>query len=800
MRIVRTRIPSFFYRRLGLIAVVGLVASSLLGARLLELTVLEGAGLRLRAERMIKRESLLPSWRGAIVDRTGAVLAEDRASWSLAVPFPVLSGRWAREQAVRQSVEELGGEAWSALGPGEQAEAILQRIPAWNDLVEELLEGLAAQLSLDRGVFDDRLESIRQSVSRMAARVHELQEVRFQEQRLEQGLDGEREFRRRPIAEQIQSHVVATGIDDRTAFTLRRYGQAVAARATDRLGGRGVATEELLELVDGQQRNRPGAAATVTIDRAGFPRPLRSDEPARLLLAGVADHITGRTRDQVLEEDLRRRPFRGIGEPDVDLGGYRPGADMIGARGIEAAWEDVLRGTRGLERRDLETGAVEILEHVPGRELALTIDHQLQAEVQALLDPRLGLASVQQYHTGWRGGDPVPSRLPIGTPLDGSVVVLDVETGELLAMVSCPTVAEGSSMDLGARTTHAPFVHRAVEAAYPPGSIVKPLAYVAAVSEGVLKVDERIECTGHLLPENPDALRCWIYKMYGTTHQDPGGGLDASRAICNSCNIFFYEVGRRMGLRRMADWYRRWGMDEPLDVGLLHRREVRSGTGPEADWVTRSFGEAGGRVPDIGQVPAAGRTGESIMLGIGQGRLTWTPVQAANAYATLARGGTLRDATLIADPDLRGSRRTGTLGLDPAACRAALEGLRAAVEDPDGTANSIRYLAGRDPIFDIPGVVVWGKTGTATAPARRVDVDGDGAFSNSPPDERIGGLDHAWFVGLAGDRSDEAPRYAIAVLVEYGGSGGRVAGPIAAEVIRALVRNGYLEGEADAEG
>ncbi|MEC7352010.1 MAG: penicillin-binding transpeptidase domain-containing protein, partial [Planctomycetota bacterium] len=243
-----------------------------------------------------------------------------------------------------------------------------------------------------------------------------------------------------------------------------------------------------------------------------------------------------------------------------------------------------------------------------------------------------------------------------------------------------------------------------------------------------------------------------------------------------------------------------WGMDEPLDVGLLYRREVRSSPGPEADWVTRSFGEAGGKVPDIGEVPAAGRTGESIMLGIGQGRLTWTPVQAANAYATLARGGTLRDATLIADPDLRGSRRTGTLDLDPAACRAALEGLRAAVEDPDGTANAIRYPTGRDPVFDIPGVVVWGKTGTATAPARRVDVDGDGAFSNAPPDERIGGLDHAWFVGLAGDRSDEVPRYAIAVLVEYGGSGGRVAGPIAAEVIRALIRNGYLEGEGDAEG
>ena len=355
-------------------------------------------------------------------------------------------------------------------------------------------------------------------------------------------------------------------------------------------------------------------------------------------------------------------------------------------------------------------------------------------------------------------------------------------------------------MDLGARTTHSPFVHRAVEAAYPPGSIVKPLVYAAAVSEGVIAPDERIECTGHLLPENPDALRCWIYKMYGATHDSEEGGLDASEAICNSCNIFFYEVGRRMGLERMADWYRRWGLDEPIDVGLLHEREVRSDSSEPPRWILRSFGEAGGMVPDDRSVPVGGRTGEAIMLGIGQGRLTWTPVQAANAYATLARGGVLRDATLIREPSLRGPRRSGSLELDPQACAEALQGLRAAVEDADGTANTIRYPEGRDPIFEVPGVVVWGKTGTATAPARRVDVDGDGAFSSQPPDERISGLDHAWFVGLAGDEDDGLPRYAIAVLVEYGGSGGRVAGPIAAEVVRALVRHGYLKGASDGEG
>ena len=116
------------------------------------------------------------------------------------------------------------------------------------------------------------------------------------------------------------------------------------------------------------------------------------------------------------------------------------------------------------------------------------------------------------------------------------------------------------------------------------------------------------------------------------------------------------------------------------------------------------------------------------------------------------------------------------------------------------TVTGITIVGGRDLIFDIPGIRVWGKTGTATAPARRVDVNGDGILSNAPPDERKIGLDHAWFVGLAGDRADDQPRYAVAVLLEYGGSGGRVAGPLAAEGIRSLVRHGYLQGRSQTRG
>ena len=798
MHIVRSRFPLFFYRRLVLVVATGVFAATLLGIRLVQLTVFEGEALRQAAEESIRRDQFLPSWRGSIIDRNGLVLAEDRASWDLGIPFSVLSGRWANDRATEQAIDSVGAEGWAMLAPEAQGELILERIPSWNALVEQLYEGICAHAGVTRSELDRRIDSIRQSISRMIAHVHDRQRSAFEAIQETTTLDV---FRPRPIAEELESHVLVTGLDDEVAFTLRRFTQALEQEARSRLDQDASDSISLVELIDGGRRSRPRSGRLVTIDRSGFPRPIRSDEPLELLVAGIGDHILGTTRTDVRAEDVRRRPFRDPKTGDVlDLGGYRPGLDSIGVRGLEAALEDRLRGTRGLESRNLETGEVTVSPHVPGDDVHLTIDWDLQAEIQGLLDPRSGLARVQQYHVGWNDDRPKPTRLPLGTPLDGSVVVLDVETGEILAMVSSPTFTDGIAMGRGDRTTHAPFLHRATEAACPPGSIVKPLVYVAAATDGVIAVDEEIECTGHLLPEKPDRLRCWIYKSYGTTHGGPDDPLDAVEALKKSCNIFFYTVGRRMGLERLAEWYRRWGLDEPLRTGLAYEREIAVTRDGVSTWEIRSFGEAGGQVPDPSNVPAGGRSGESIMLGIGQGRLTWTPLQAANAYATLGRGGALVDAHLIRDDWFDEGRRSGSLELDPEACRRALEGLRLTIEDPQGTANHLRYPGGRDAIFDIPGVRVWGKTGTATAPARRVDVNGDGILSDAPPDERKLGLDHAWFVGLAGDRDEGRPRYAVAVLLEYGGSGGRVSGPLAAEVIRSLVRHGYLEGGSDAEG
>jgi penicillin-binding protein 2 len=182
-----------------------------------------------------------------------------------------------------------------------------------------------------------------------------------------------------------------------------------------------------------------------------------------------------------------------------------------------------------------------------------------------------------------------------------------------------------------------------------------------------------------------------------------------------------------------------------------------------------------------------------VSLGIGQGEIAWTPVHAANAYAMLARGGAVRDATLVADDALRTrSARRADVAVDPAAVGEALAGLRDAVSEPYGTGHHVAHEDGAwEPVFNAEGVTIFGKTGTAEAPPLRLaDTNGDGRIDGA--DEGIRDLDHAWFVGLVGAEGERRPRYAIAVVVEYGGSGGRTAGPVANQIVRALQAEGYL--------
>jgi penicillin-binding protein 2 len=516
--------------------------------------------------------------------------------------------------------------------------------------------------------------------------------------------------------------------------------------------------------------------ADVVLDRSSLPEPIRTEEPVTIRVSDVAGHILGHMRDEVWEQDVRRRPFFDPRTGQVsDLGGYRVG-DAVGARGIERSLEDALRGTRGVvyERRD--TGEQQRIEPVPGSDVHLSLDIQLQARVQAILTPEFGLARVQPWHHN--------DALALGRDLNGAAVVLDVETGQVLAMVSMPAVSGPDE-----RPGDAPWRNRAVEAVYPPGSIIKPLILVAAVNERIHDLSTPITCAGSYFPDNPHAARCWIYRERWDfrTH----ASLLAEEALARSCNIFFYTLADRLGIERLDAWLGRFGIGTPLDCGLGSLQELEREGEARAVWV----GESAGSLPGDAQIELMRAEGslrfETTIMGIGQGAVTWTPLHAANAYATLARGGTIRDATLLLD-DPRGTRRprTADLELEPASVRAALEGLRQAVKEDHGTGHHIRYDDGStERIINAPRVTARAKTGTAQAPP--LDLDGDGELD--PQTER--NLDHSWFVGLVGAERDARPRYAIAVVIEYGGSGGRVAGPIANQIVRALQSEGYLPSE-----
>ena len=283
------------------------------------------------------------------------------------------------------------------------------------------------------------------------------------------------------------------------------------------------------------------------------------------------------------------------------------------------------------------------------------------------------------------------------------------------------------------------------------------------------------------------------------------GDLHAAEALGRSCNIYFYTLADGLGLLDFSERLGRFGLGQRLDVGLMRwhtavKRDkhgnVLDGEDGAPDTIKFQTGESAGTLPEQKHIDRAKKEqylhSLRVIVGIGQGPITWSPVQAANAYAQLARGGTVRDATLIRN-DQRERPRRDDLVIPSAVRREALEGLRASVEERWGTGYRIKMPDDSShPIINVEGVTCYMKTGTAQAPALRLeDTNGDGEIDSD--DEGITDLDHAWVVGLVGPEG-ERPTHAIAVIVEYGGSGGRTAGPIANEIIRALQFEGILPG------
>jgi len=787
-----------FHRRLIFIA--GLIALAMLVpvVRLGDLALRKGDAYRADAERRLRTERWLPTVRGRIIDRKGVVLAEDRPSFQIAVDYEVITGAWIDRRAAASARREHRAQ-WAELSAEQRAERIDQQRPAFAKALEDSWDELAQLSGVPREQLDEERRRVTIRVERMAQAVWRQRKSALDEQRLARGLELLTDEDRRPIREEVTPHVIVAEVPDRIGFAILRRLSEQRTQAQEQ----SATTNQLVgvHIRDGGRRVNPFESAELVIDRSTFPSPIASNAPLPVTVRDPMRQLVGGMRDRPYEEDDAREPTITTAPDGRQIRNRRAyqSNDHVGNHGIERTQEHRLRGLRGLVEQRLDTGETITLDPEPGRDVRLAIDAVLQARLHALLDPSLGFTTVQHYHQN--------QHVELGAPLAASVAVLDVDTGEVLALASWPSQADdvytawNSVHEQQTPTWLARTRNRAISSNAPPGSIVKPLIIVAAATENVYNpAAERIPCTGHFLPNQPNVLRCWIYRerySLATHDMQLGHSPSAAEAVMTSCNITFYELARRLGSARIINWYRRFG------VGTIPSTDPRvdpaSDTTQPSDTARFDLGLDlfnAGSIPDN---PRSLALADTIMLGIGQGPVTWTPLHAANAYATLFRSGRLIDPRVILnDPDR--PARHGNIPMDPTAVEHAIEGLRRSQEESLGTTNHITItppiidgmpapVPRRERIFNAAGVRVWAKSGTAQTSPLLGDHDDDPVT----PDVVVRRGDHAWCVVVcAPEDRPYANRYAIAVLVEYGGSGGRVAGPIANQVIHALADEGYL--------
>jgi penicillin-binding protein 2 len=740
-----------FQRRLVLLSIALLVVFAGLLAQLWRLSVVEHADRLERAMGRVKQSEFLPTLRGTIVDRHGRVLAEDAASYDVALHWSAINGDWAMQQATAEAVKAAGGRrAWLKLPLEERDRRKQAALVTWKAVWADVLGAIVTVGGMPAVERDEAIVAIKDRVNL----IQKQKDERDQARRVDlYGEEARADFRSETVQEKTQFHAVLRGVDDATAFAF--------GKLADRAPG-------AITVLDSRVRRRPHAEAIVELPCDGLPMDMRRNDPLRVTVNDVGSRIVGVTRSQALAEDAQRRPLYRVrdGGLTVDLGGYEPGPDVAGATGIERTQDDRLRGKRGRVRTPIGADAPIREEPVPGDRVQLSIDAALQARVEAILEPAFGLTVVQGFHSA-------PDQPP-GTPLAAAAVAIDVDTGEILAMASWPDLDDHDRLTPRQRLALTPWMDRAMGASFEPGSVMKPVVVACAAAEDLATPATVIDCTGHFFPGVHGHARCWIYRPGNTPNHH--GPLGPAEAIARSCNMYFYTLADRLGPRELLEGYTSWGFGRTLGIGLDYERLSETGG-------VQRVGESAGsiRQRDLMQIESSKDRQTTISLGIGQGDMRVTPLQVANAYATLAR-----DGVAIRPSVLRGGAGSRVdLGVPDAMMATIKDGLRLSVDAEYGTLHHVGPRDRRAPIFDLPGIRVWGKSGTAeTSPLVITNADGT--------KEVVTSKDHAWAAGFAGARADGRPRIAFCTFVDHGGGGGKSAGPIAAALVRACADEGYL--------
>ena len=440
----------------------------------------------------------------------------------------------------------------------------------------------------------------------------------------------------------------------------------------------------------------------------------------------TAAHVLGYV-SSVDEDDL-------TGDPLLQLPGFR-----IGKFGMEREFDLALRGSGGNSQVEVNAlGRVirelERKEGEAGTDLTLTLDGRLQS----FSAERLGAESA-------------------------ACVLLDVHSGEVLVMASTPsfdpntfnrglTQREWNALSGDPR---APMTNKAVAGQYSPGSTFKMVVALTALEQGAIGVDQTVFCKGYT-DLGSRRFHCW---------EDRGHGAMAMvQGIAQSCDVYFYEIARRVGVDRIADMAKRLGLGQLTEIGLAGDR---AGLIPTEAWKRATLGEPW-------------QQGETFNIGIGQGYVLTTPLQLALMAARLSTGLAVepvltRQIMLDGAVVQRPPQAVESLNIDPAHLAIVRRGMFEVLNGPRGTARASK--------LKLDGVQMSGKTGT-TQVKRITQAERDAGLpklEDVPWNERT----HALFVAYA---PEDNPRYAMSVIVEHGGGGASVAAPIARDIMKEVLR------------
>ncbi|MGE5893310.1 MAG: penicillin-binding protein 2 [bacterium] len=441
--------------------------------------------------------------------------------------------------------------------------------------------------------------------------------------------------------------------------------------------------------------------AYIEARRSDFPGLIIEPEIIRQYVYGsVASHVVGYLGMQGPEKVESSR--------DNEI----PHDAFIGKWGVEALYDEKLRGKPG--RKYIEVDAL-------GRQLRIVREDQPQKGDDLVIS--LDIEVQKKIEEAYQGRS-------------GAAVALNPKTGEILALVSLPSFdpnlfSRGISPEdwkmLNEHPAH-PFLNRAIQSQFPPGSTFKTVVLTAALQENVLPPNFKVSCYGKIHSGNWD-FRCWRREGHGV--------VDIHRGLVESCDVFFYTVGNLLGIDRIAEYAGKLGLGKTTGIEFP---DEKPGFIPTTQWKEKARKQPW-------------YTGETYHSSIGQGYVLTTPIQLAELIASVSMNGTRYKPKITLGKD--DAVVLGTVELKPETLQVVKEALRGVVNEAHGTAAGSRSKA----------YIISGKTGTAQVVREK---------AGSRNDERF--RDHAWFTAYA---PYENPEIAVSVFVEHGGHGSSAAAPIA---------------------